>query len=186
MEKISLNVTAIYLSLGIFPVACLYPLAKRYTYYAQTVLGVCFNSGIFIGAAQIGGVLTAATALKLAPFYIGSIMWTMIYDSIYAYGDKEDDKKQGLKGLAVLWGDKTLENCKRLNIVKTGLFGLSGYLMALNPLFTVGVAALGGYNHYLLNQVDLKDQKKCQDYFDKARYFGFVIAALIYVGKLTI
>ena len=46
-----LNPTATLLSLGIFPVACLYPLAKRYTHYAQVVLGLCFNSGIFIGAA---------------------------------------------------------------------------------------------------------------------------------------
>lgn len=29
-----LNPIATYLSLGIFPVACLYPLAKRYTHYA--------------------------------------------------------------------------------------------------------------------------------------------------------
>jgi 4-hydroxybenzoate polyprenyltransferase len=29
-----LTPTAIYMSLGIFPVACLYPLAKRYTHYA--------------------------------------------------------------------------------------------------------------------------------------------------------
>jgi len=46
-----LNPVATYLSLGIFPLACLYPLAKRYTHYAQAVLGVCFNSGIFIGTA---------------------------------------------------------------------------------------------------------------------------------------
>lgn len=181
-----MEVPAIALSLGIFPVACLYPLAKRYTYYAQTVLGVCFNFGLFIGAAQIDPAFTLVTAAKLAPFYTGSIIWTMIYDSIYAYGDRKDDEKQGLKGLAVLWQEDTKGNCLKLNIVKTGLFSLSGCLMGLNPGYTVGIVALGAYNHYLINNIDMESQEDCQGYFDKARLYGLALAGLIFIGKLSL
>lgn len=180
-----MKTSAIALSLGIFPVACLYPLAKRYTYYAQTVLGVCFNFGLFIGAAQINPVFTLATAAKLLPFYTGSIIWTMIYDSIYAYGDRKDDEKQGLKGLAVLWQENTKANCLKLNVVKTGLFSLSGYLMGLNPAYGAGVLALGAYNHYLLKNINMDNQDHCQGYFDKARLYGLALAGLIFVGKLS-
>jgi len=54
---------------------------------------------------MMGEAFSLTIAAKLAPFYVGSILWTMIYDSVYAYNDRKDDMKQNLKGLAVLWGD---------------------------------------------------------------------------------
>lgn len=31
--------------------------------------------------------------LNFAPFYVGGVVWTMVYDAIYAYSDRADDKK---------------------------------------------------------------------------------------------
>lgn len=65
----------------------------------------------------MGDAFTFSVMGQLAPMYIGSILWTMVYDSVYAYNDRADDINQDLKGLAVLWGDKTIEKCRQLNIV---------------------------------------------------------------------
>ena len=182
----SLTPTAVGLSLGIFPLAMLYPLAKRYTHYAQTVLGVCFNSGIFIGAAQaMGPAVSAAALLKVAPFYLGCIAWTMIYDTIYAYGDREDDMKQGMKGLAVLWGDETIEKCQKLNFAKVGLFSLTGVLMNFSWPYYLGVAALGVANHSWVSGIDLNDRSTYQRFFDNNRRYALFVIALIILGKLT-
>ena len=162
--------------------ACLYPLAKRYTHYAQTVLGTCFNSGIFIGAAQImGDAFTLTTCAQLAPFYIGSILWTMIYDSVYAYNDRNDDIKQNLKGLGVLWGDKIIENCKKLNIVQTALFMTSGYLCGINHIEIF--LASGVMIALMLKTVNLNDPQSCQNFFIRSRYFGLMIGGII-LGNL--
>ena len=35
------------------------------------------------------------------PFYFGAIFWTMVYDTVYAFQDINDDKKIGVKSLAI-------------------------------------------------------------------------------------
>lgn len=68
--------------MGIVMLAGLYPLAKRYTNYPQIVLGIGFNSGIIIAA------LTGNPEVNLSillPFYTSGILWTLIYDTAYAY-----------------------------------------------------------------------------------------------------
>ena len=38
--------------------------------------------------------------------YIACIFWTLAYDTIYAYQDKEDDIQNNIKSTAVLFGNK--------------------------------------------------------------------------------
>jgi 4-hydroxybenzoate polyprenyltransferase len=67
---------------GFVGMAAAYPLAKRYTNYPQFVLGMCFNSGIIIGALASN---PSAFMPVMIPMYISGIAWTMIYDTVYAY-----------------------------------------------------------------------------------------------------
>lgn len=74
--------SALYVTAGFVGMAAAYPLAKRYTDYPQLVLGMCFNSGIIIGAlAANPSVFVPA----MIPIYVSGIAWTMIYDTVYAY-----------------------------------------------------------------------------------------------------
>ena len=41
------------------------------------------------------------------PLYLAGWSWTMIYDTIYAHQDREDDIVVGVKSTAVLFGDNT-------------------------------------------------------------------------------
>jgi 4-hydroxybenzoate polyprenyltransferase len=75
----------------------LYPWMKRITYWPQFFLGLTFNIGIFMGW------LSLHPNLSLTPFlfYGGAILWTLGYDTIYAFQDREDDLLIGVKSSAI-------------------------------------------------------------------------------------
>ncbi|KAJ7974017.1 4-hydroxybenzoate polyprenyltransferase, mitochondrial [Quillaja saponaria] len=65
-----------------------YPLMKRLTFWPQAYLGLTFNWGALLGWTAIKGSLDPAVVL---PLYISGLFWTLVYDTIYAHQDKEDD-----------------------------------------------------------------------------------------------
>lgn len=103
----------------------LYPYAKRFTNYAQVILGITLAFGALFGAAFDGidslAILSQAvidiakagdlTALKdafdnrqvlgLVALYAIYVTWTVIHDTIYAFQDYRDDMKLGLRSTAV-------------------------------------------------------------------------------------
>ena len=64
------------------PVWVLYPLAKRVTDWPQAVLGVAMNWGAVLGWVAVHGEAHWPVVL---PLYAGSLLWTLHYDTIYAY-----------------------------------------------------------------------------------------------------
>ena len=90
-------------TLGMIGMAGVYPLMKRYTNYPQLVLGLVFNSGVIISALTIDSGVPLALIL---PIYLSGVSWTMVYDTLYAYQDIEDDLNIGVKSTAIHWKDK--------------------------------------------------------------------------------
>lgn len=74
-----------------------YPLMKRVTYYPQIFLGLTFNFGILMSSLALLGTLKFSTLL----LYFSAIIWTVIYDTIYAFQDIEDDLRFGVKSTAI-------------------------------------------------------------------------------------
>jgi 4-hydroxybenzoate polyprenyltransferase len=87
-------------ALVVFPLVILYPLAKRYTRYPQLVLALTFNWGVWVGWYAAYDNLSLTTIF----LYLAAVCWTMAYDTIYAYQDKADDEKIGVKSTAVTFG----------------------------------------------------------------------------------
>lgn len=95
------NRLTIMLSVAAIPLACLYPYMKRHTYVPQFFMGLAFSWGIPMAfAAQTGSVSRIAWLL-----YTANILWAMVYDTIYAMVDREDDIKIGVKSMAILFGE---------------------------------------------------------------------------------
>jgi 4-hydroxybenzoate polyprenyltransferase len=172
---------AIQQSLLIFPLAMSYPLAKRYTNYAQVVLGMCFNSGVFIGFAQASGLGLVAPIL---PFYLAGIAWTVIYDTIYALQDVKDDKALKLKGLALHWGRRTKRNCKRANLLMLISFLYGGYLFDLNSIYHLGMLANYFVLNGWLNNVKFSDKTSFHNFFMANAKIGLAIFLLIMLGRI--
>ena len=122
---LSLNGFAIALGFAsLLPVA-VYPFMKRITSWPQAVLGLAFAWGGLMGwAAVFGRIDPPAVAL-----YVGAVLWTVAYDTIYAVQDFEDDAVAGIRSTTRLFGERTK--------AAVGLFfGLA--------LVTIGVALAGG------------------------------------------
>ena len=94
---IQFNKLTIYLALASMPLAFLYPLMKRFTYWPQLFLGITFNYGIILGWTSI------SNNLSFFPFilYFGAIFWTLGYDTVYGYQDIKDDEIIGVKSTSI-------------------------------------------------------------------------------------
>ena len=79
---IQLNAYSILLGASSLGLVVLYPLMKRYTYWPQMVLGLTFNWGALLGWSAIHGSCDWAVCL---PLYVGCVLWTLVYDTIYAH-----------------------------------------------------------------------------------------------------
>ena len=100
---LSLSDTAIILGFSIVPFVVAYPLMKRITYYPQIFLGITFNFGVIMAYAAATDDIGFAPVL----LYLGSIFWTIGYDTIYALQDIEDDQRVGVKSTAIAFGANT-------------------------------------------------------------------------------
>ena len=70
---------------------------KRITHWPQFLLGIIFSWNVLIVSIEFNQALTYNFVL----LYIGCIFWTLGYDTIYAYQDRNDDIKIGIKSTAV-------------------------------------------------------------------------------------
>ena len=113
-----LSPQVILLSCVAFALACLYPLAKRFTHFPQFVLGLAFNFGLIMAYVQINGHLTWPAMY----WYVFALLWTLIYDTEYAMVDRQDDLSIGIKSTAIFFGRHVVGF---IGVLSLGLIGLS-------------------------------------------------------------
>ncbi len=98
---LTMNTFTILLSLGGVMLAAIYPFMKRYTHMPQIVLGMAFGWSVPMAfAAQTNNVPKIAWLI-----YVVTVLWAVIYDTMYAMADRADDLKIGVKSTAILFGD---------------------------------------------------------------------------------
>lgn len=79
--------------------ATIYPFTKRWTHLPQFVLGVAFAMSVpMVFAATQGNVPNGAWWIFLA-----TLIWTVIYDTMYGMADREEDLRIGVKSTAILF-----------------------------------------------------------------------------------
>lgn len=175
-----------WLGLVSLPLVFTYPLFKRFTYYPQVALSACFKWGALLGFPAMG-IMDWPTMI---PLYAGSVLWCMIYDTIYAHQDKAFDVKAGIKSTALAWGDKTKKIC---NIMATSQFAL--YIVAgINSGLILGPGFIGGLSIFayrvftMIKRVDLNSPSDCWKaftsnistglYFSYALFFDFLLRSM--------
>ena len=108
-----LNVYTIALSfIGAF-LAASYPFMKRYTHLPQAYLGMAFGFAVPMAfAAQTDEIPFHAWLL-----YLAVLLWALVYDTMYAMVDIDDDLKIGVKSTAILFGKRVREITAALQII---------------------------------------------------------------------
>ncbi len=156
---LSFNTLAIALGIVSLLPVCIYPFAKRFTWWPQVFLGIAFNWGALLAwAAHAGRLDWPAFAL-----YFAGIAWTLFYDTIYAHQDAEDDALIGVKSTARLFAECTPVWLRRFLVAAVSLMGLAviGAGIAASPLALVvalaGVAAFGWHLAWQLARFDMAD-----------------------------
>jgi 4-hydroxybenzoate polyprenyltransferase len=86
------------------PLVALYPLMKRVTWWPQAWLGIVFSWGALVGGAAVA--FPAQVPDEALALYVGCMMWTIGYDTIYALQDREDDALIGVRSTARLFAAK--------------------------------------------------------------------------------
>ena len=117
------NFYSILISCLSLPLILIYPFMKRFTYWPQLFLGIVFNWGVLIVSFQFYNELI----LPLIFLYVACIFWTLAYDTIYAYQDIDDDKKNSIKSTAVLFGKKGYKLVLISYIIFFIIIGFLGY-----------------------------------------------------------
>jgi len=161
--------------------AAIYPFAKRFTWWPQFFLGIAFNWGILLCYGALTGGLSAAAFF----LYIACIAWTLFYDTIYAFQDKEDDALIGVKSTARLFENNAPVWLKRF-LVMTVVFMSAAVIEALadRSLLALVVGAAGAWAMGLhmtvqLSRLNPDDPTKCLQLFRSNTQAG-LIAALFF------
>ena len=164
----------------------LYPFAKRFTDYAQVLLGITLGWGVLVGA-KVGDLDMLDTVIDergagLAGLYSVYLVWTVIHDTIYAHQDVRDDAKAGIRSMAVRW----------LNATKALLWGLA--VVHLLLLWSIGTCMGAGAWYFwfavcgnlallstMILELDLSSPQDCFWWFQTG---SLVIGTSIAVGLL--
>ncbi|RLV89629.1 4-hydroxybenzoate polyprenyltransferase mitochondrial [Spathaspora sp. JA1] len=168
---LSLPIECFYLGALSLPFVAAYPLFKRFTYYPQAMLSICYSWGCLLGFPAVGAPLDLMVAV---PLFISNWIWCMTYDTIYAHQDKKFDIHAGIKSTALAWGDKSKPILKGLTIAQAGFYTLAGVMNSMGPGFYIAGAVAIGRLYNQLVKVDLDDQKSCWKAFTSNIGTGFV------------
>ena len=155
------NFYTIIFGIAILPLIIIYPLMKRYTHWPQLILGLIFNYGIILISINFLNEIN----MDYIILYIGCIFWTLSYDTIYAYQDRDDDILSNIKSTAVLFNNKGRIFIKFFYLIFMATIGFlvwknSGSLLNLTPIVIFIIV----YNIFL-NKWKLKSRSSSDFYF---------------------
>jgi 4-hydroxybenzoate polyprenyltransferase len=164
------------------PLVAIYPATKRFFPYPQFVLGLTFNWGAIMGWAAVHGSIDWSV---VAPLYGSGIAWTVLYDTLYAHQDKEDDAKLNLQSTALTFGKE-----ERQRKILHGLAAASycqwlfiGYQadLALLPYY-MGVTAAYSHLVWQIQSADFNDAHNLASRFRSNNTTGGVTFVALTTG----
>ena len=165
------NVLTIKLAFVGAALAASYPFFKRVTHLPQVVLGIAFGWGIPMAFAAETGAVPALAWFLLAV----NTAWSVIYDTLYAMVDRDDDLAVGIRSTAILFGRFDVAIVGLLMVVMIAMLLALGLWQALTWGWYagVGVAAI-----LVLRQVVAvrnRDRAACFRAFLNNNWVGFAL-----------
>ncbi|XXG60335.1 hypothetical protein AAC387_Pa04g2267 [Persea americana] len=159
-----------------------YPLMKRLTFWPQAYLGLTFNWGALLGWSAVKGSLDPAVVF---PLYVSGVCWTLVYDTIYAHQDKEDDLKVGVKSTALRFGDLTKNWVTGFGIACISGLTLSGFNAELGWPYYACLSVAACQLGWQIWTVDLSNGADCNRKFVSNKWFGAIVFSGILLGRLA-
>lgn len=168
---LTLNPLTQWLALVALFLAALYPFMKRYTYWPQLFLGTAFAWAIPMAYAAVQNTVP----YQAWWVFMIALIWTLIYDTLYAMADRADDLKVGIKSTAILFGRYDRLIIGLLQLVMIVLLVALGWHFAFALSYFISVFAvvlLFGYHQY---QIRRAEPQACFEAFKQNHWAGLLI-----------
>jgi len=165
------NFLTVQLSIVAVFLAALYPFVKRWSNLPQFVLGSAFAMSV---------PMAFSATLDEVPFsawlvFLATVIWTVIYDTIYAMVDREDDLKINVKSTAILFGKYDLIIIFLLHLLLIALLVMISQEFQLGNYFNMTIVMATLLMFYHQHLIKDRDRAKCFKAFLNNHYIGIVI-----------
>ena len=174
------NTLTVQLSFVAFILAGTYPFLKRHTYLPQFFLGLTFGWSIPMAFAATTNSIPKIAWLLL----IANILWVVVYDTIYAMIDREDDLKIGIKSTAILFDDADRFIIGLIQSLVLIALIVIGQQASLNIIYYFSLIIGGCLFLYQLYLIRNRDPKKCMQAFLNNNWFGLVVFIGLFINYL--
>jgi len=163
-----LNIYTILLSFVAAFLAASYPFMKRFTQLPQAYLGIAFGWAVPMAfAAQTNTISLVAWLM-----YLAVVLWALVYDTMYAMVDKDDDLKIGIKSTAILFGDYDRQIMAVLQLIILGLLIAVGLIITAGWAYFAGLTVAAGLFVYQQTLIFNRDKVLCFKAFLNNNWFG--------------
>ncbi len=159
----------------------IYPFMKRITWWPQLFLGLAFSWGALIGWSAVVGSLSLAPIL----LYIGCILWTIGYDTIYALQDIEDDVLIGVKSTARLFASKTKPIVALFYAGTFSLWISAGFVAGAGISFLQGSIIAALILAWQVISLNSDKQGNALVRFKANHYVGLALSLALYFGSIN-
>ena len=174
------NTLTVQLSFVAVILAGAYPFLKRHTYLPQFFLGLTFGWSIPMAFAATTNSIPKIAWLLL----IANILWAVVYDTIYAMIDREDDLKIGIKSTAILFDDADIFIIGLIQSLVLIALIVIGQQASLNTIYYFSLIIGGCLFLYQLYLIRNRDPKKCMQAFLNNNWFGLVVFIGLFINYL--
>jgi len=168
---LTLNTKTIAYSFVAVVLAATYPFMKRYTHMPQLVLGMAFGWAVPMAFTALQNQ-TPPVAWVL---FAATVVWALIYDTMYAMVDREDDLKIGIKSTAILFGRFDRVVIGLLQALMLSLLWLVGDMAGRGILYQAALATGAGLFVYHQGLIRHREPQACFRAFLHNHYFGMLI-----------
>lgn len=173
----SLPIECTYVGVGTTVLSAIYPFGKRFTHFAQVILGSTLASTIALSAYSVG--LPALSKDYFVPTLCLSatiMLLVVFYDVVYARADTADDLKSGVKGMAVRFRNHLEGLFAFITLSIAGSLTTLGYLVGMGHWFYL--FSVGGLTFGLVSMVALTHWNILPGY-SSGRCYAFAILNLL-------
>ena len=167
------NAMTVALSFAGAFLAASYPFTKRYTHLPQAYLGIAFGWAVPMAFAAETGSLPLVCWL----LFLATALWALVYDTLYAMVDRDDDLKIGVKSTAILFGVHDRLIVGLIQLAMGLVLAWVGHLAGLGAFFWLGWLGAAGFFVYQQWLIKDRDKSRCFRAFLNNHWYGATLFA---------
>jgi 4-hydroxybenzoate polyprenyltransferase len=138
-----------------------------------------------IAEALHAALLSSPEAAAVLPLYLGCACWTVVYDTLYAHQDREEDRALRLKSTALLLGVEGSRGALLAGTAAAGAGWLAaGHLAGLGAPAALGAGAATAHLAWQVATAQWDDRANLQERFVSNQTTGALLLGGIVAGKL--